>query len=345
MGLFSRREFHISDKGIDVVETLRLGEIDQFVLIQGDDITKPILLFVHGGPCMPVPGVVSRGQDYAVSISTKELVKHFVVVFWDQRGAGKTYDKNTPKESFRIEQYISDCQELIDSLRSRFKQEKVYLAGHSWGTIIGLSIAARYPEKLHAYIGISQIINWQENDIICFDWLKHQAEKANDRKTLKKLEELGRPPYLLLKQWTDFRRPLIKYNSMVYESETVKNPGMLGALKLFLNSREYSMKDILHTLYSSYKLTYTQELIEDFAEINFKTVKRIETPLAFLHGTKDVHVDGRPVQQYFKELDAPFGKEIVWYEKSSHMFHPDDTKMIEKFIINYAKKHSQLLVV
>ncbi|MEH7306241.1 alpha/beta hydrolase [Neobacillus drentensis] len=345
MGLFSKREFTIAEEGIDLVEKIRLGGVDQFVLIQGDDVTKPVLLFVHGGPCMPVPGVVSRGQNFAVSISTKELVKHFIVVFWDQRGAGKSYHKNTPKESFRVEQYIHDCYELIDILRKRFNKEKVFLAGHSWGTIIGLSIASRHPEKLHAYIGISQIINWQENDMICFDWLKARAEKANDRKTLKKLEELGRPPYLLLKQWTDFRRPLIKYNSMVYESEKVKHPGMLGALKLFLNSSEYSMKAIFHTLYSSYNQTYTQELVEDFAKVNFKTIKRIETPLAFLHGAKDVHVDGQPVEQYFIELEAPFGKELVWYDNSGHMFHPDDTKKIEKFIIEYAEKVSEMLVV
>ncbi|MCM3115605.1 alpha/beta hydrolase [Neobacillus sp. MER 74] len=345
MGLFSKREFTIADEGIDLVDKINLGGVEHSVLIQGNDGTKPLLLFLHGGPCMPVPGVVSRGQDYAVSISTKELVKHFVVVFWDQRGAGKTYHKNTPKESFRVEQYIQDCHDLIDILRSRFKKEKVYLAGHSWGTIIGLSIASRYPEKLHAYFGISQIINWQDNDQICFDWLKARAEKAKDWKTLKKLEELGRPPYLLLKQWTDFRRPLIKYNSMVYESKTVKHPGILGSLKLFLNSSEYSMKDIFHTLYSSYKLTYTQALVEDFAHVDFKRTKRIEVPLAFLHGAKDIHVYGRPVEQFFQELDAPLGKELVWYENSGHMFHPDDTKKIEKFVIKYANKLSELMVV
>ncbi|MEH7086792.1 alpha/beta hydrolase [Neobacillus drentensis] len=156
MGLFSKREFTIADEGIDLVDKITLGGVEHSVLIQGNDVTKPLLLFIHGGPCMPVPGVVSRGQDYAVSISTKELVKHFVVVFWDQRGAGKTYHKNTPKESFRVEQYIHDCHDLIDNLRSRFKKDKVYLAGHSWGTIIGLSIASRYPEKLHAYFGISK---------------------------------------------------------------------------------------------------------------------------------------------------------------------------------------------
>jgi pimeloyl-ACP methyl ester carboxylesterase len=345
MGLFSKREFTIADKGLDSVEKIRLGGVEQSILIQTEDVTKPVLLFVHGGPCMPVPGVVSRGQDYAVSIATKELVKHFIVVFWDQRGAGKSYQKTTPLESFRVEQYISDCHDLIDTLRSRFNQNKVYLAAHSWGTIIGLSIASRYPEKLHAYIGISQIINWTENDLLCYKWLKKQAETANDEGTLSKLTELGRPPYLKLKQWTDFRRPLIKYNSMIYKSEAVKHPGMLGAFKLFFNSSEYSLKDIFHTFYSSYNLTYTQELIEDFAKVNFKTVKRIDAPLAFLHGSKDVHVDGKPVEQYYDELDAPLGKEMVWYEKSGHMFHPDDAKLIEKFIIDYAKRPSEKIVV
>jgi len=105
------------------------------------------------------------------------------------------------------------------------------------------------------------------------------------------------------------------------------------------------MKDIFHILYSSYKLTYTQALVDDFAHVDFKRTKRIEVPLAFLHGAKDIHVYGRPVEQFFQELDAPLGKELVWYENSGHMFHPDDTKSIEKYIINYAINRSEMLVV
>jgi pimeloyl-ACP methyl ester carboxylesterase len=344
MGYFlKKRDFTIPAAGIDSVEKVLLGGLDQSILIQAGDPTKPVLLFVHGGPCMPVPGVVNRGQDYAVSIATKELIKHFVVVFWDQRGAGKSYNKNVPAESFRVEQFITDCAELIDLVRVRFQQDKVYLAGHSWGTIIGLSIAARYPEKLHGYVGISQIINWTNNDILCYEWLKEKAEKEKDHKTLKKLNEIGHPPYMKVKQWTDFRRPLLKHNSMIYNSETVKHPGMLAAFKLFLNSSEYSLKDIFHSFYSSYNLTYTQNLIEDFAIIDYDTIKRINVPVAFLHGKHDVHVDGRPVERFYQKLDAPLGKEMVWFDKSSHMFHPEDAKAIEKFVIEFTKIGTEVL--
>ncbi|WP_309862365.1 alpha/beta hydrolase [Bacillus sp. SLBN-46] len=321
---------------MDSVEKIRLGGVEQTVLIQAENPTKPVLLFIHGGPCMPVPGVVSRGQDYAVSTTTKELVKHFVVVFYDQRGAGKSFNKNTPAESMRVEQYITDCNELVDVLRSRFNQEKIYLAAHSWGSIIGLNMTLRYPEKLHGYIGISQILNWTDNDKLCYDWVVNKAKQANDQKTLKKLYELGQPPYLNVKQWTEFRRPLIKYNSMVYKSETVQHPGMIGGLKQFFTSSEYSLMDIFHSFYSAYNLTYTQELIEDFAKINLNQLKKVETRIAFLHGTKDVHVEGKPVETFFNNLEAPLGKEIVWYENSSHMFHPDDARMIEKYIIDFA---------
>ena len=334
--LFKKREFRIATSGIDSVEKVRLGGVEQTVLIQAENPTKPVLLFIHGGPCMPVPGVVSRGQDYAVSTTTKELVKHFVVVFYDQRGAGKSYDKNTPAESMRVEQYITDCNELVDVLRSRFNQEKIYVAAHSWGSIIGLNMALRYPEKLHAYFGISQILNWTNNDKLCYDWVVNKAKQANDQKTLKKLYELGQPPYLKVKQWTEFRRPLIKYNSMVYKSETVKHPGMIGGLKQFFTSSEYSLMDIFHSFYSAYNLTYTQELIEDFAKINLNQLQKVETRIAFLHGTKDAHVEGKPVETFFNNLEAPLGKDMVWYENSSHMFHPEDARKIEKYIIDFA---------
>lgn len=338
MGYFvKRRDFVIPESGIDLVERVRLGGWEQSILIQAVDPTKPVLLFVHGGPCMQVPGLVSRGQDYAVSIATKELVKHFVVVFWDQRGAGKSYDKSIPPETFRVEQFNNDCTELIDFLRTRFQQEKIYLAAHSWGSIIGLSVAARYPDKLHGYIGISQILNWTNNDILCYQWVKSKAEKANDHNTLEKLKDLGLPPYMKVKHWTEFRRPLIKYKSMVYNSDTVKQ-SMSAGIKLFFNSSEYSLKDIFHTFYSSYNLTYTQNLIEDFAKSNLDTLKKIEIPVAFLHGKHDFHVDGRPVEKFYQYLEAPFGKEMIWYENSSHMFHPDDAKEIEKFVIEFAKQ-------
>lgn len=334
----AKKDFTIPAGGIDSLEKVMLGGAEQTILIQAENPSNPVLLFVHGGPCMPVPGVVSRGQDYAVATATKELVKHYVVVFWDQRGAGKSYHKSLSAETMRMEQYISDCRELIDHLREKFQQEKIYLAAHSWGTVIGLSVASRYPEKLHAYTGVSQIMNWTANDKFCYHWLKTKAEQRMDRKTLQKLDQIGRPPYTAsVDNWIQFRVLLTKYNSMIYEDDTIKHPGMIGGFKIFLRSSDYSLLDIYHTFKSSYSLTYTQTLIEDFATIDFQAVRELKIPAYFLHGRQDMHLDGSPVEQFVSALNAP-KKAMVWYENSSHMLHPDDAKQIEQYLIKVVKE-------
>lgn len=330
MGIFKKKDFTIDSTGIDRVDEVVLGGVKQSILIQAVDPTKPVLLFVHGGPCLPIPGVVSRGQDYAVCITTRELVKHFVLVFWDQRGAGKSFNGAIPAASFRVERFIEDCNELVNVLRERFKQEKVFLAAHSWGTVIGLSMAARYPEKLHAYVGISQLLNWAANDQFCYEWLRAAAEQKKDRKTLSKLAELGLPPYVkAAKQWTDFRGLLTKYQS-------ISRADIINVFKLFLRSGEYTLRDIFHAFYSSFKLTYTQGLVEDFAKIDLESIAKVEVPVFFLHGKQDFHLDGRPVERFAARLRAP-RKELRWFEKSSHAFCLEDARQIEGFIIRMAE--------
>ncbi len=87
-------------------------------------------------------------------ISDRKLEEKFIVVHWDQRGAGKTYTKSTNPEDLKIEKYLSDTYELIKYLCNRFDKEKVFLLGHSWGSYLGITTAHLHPELLHAYIGI-----------------------------------------------------------------------------------------------------------------------------------------------------------------------------------------------
>ncbi|QBP42043.1 hypothetical protein [Paenisporosarcina antarctica] len=84
-----KSDFISTENGISEINSIKIGGINQSILIQGEDSAKPILLFLHGGPSLPLPGVSSRGSNYTIVTNTKELVKHFIVVFWDQRGTGE----------------------------------------------------------------------------------------------------------------------------------------------------------------------------------------------------------------------------------------------------------------
>ena len=68
---------------IALLERIRIGNVDQCILIRGNDSSLPVLLFLHGGPGMPAMYLAHAFQG--------ELEKEFVVVQWDRRGAGKSY--------------------------------------------------------------------------------------------------------------------------------------------------------------------------------------------------------------------------------------------------------------
>jgi len=66
------------------------------------------------------------------------------------------------------------------------------------------------------------------------------------------------------------------------------------------------------------------------------TVKRIDLPVTFIHGSKDYHVHGSLVEQFFNKLNAKH-KRMIWSSKSGHAFHPDDTKLNEQYLIGELK--------
>ncbi len=127
---------------IDKIESLTLGGITQWISLRSDNINSPILLFLHGGP--------GTAQIFWSRKSQKELESSFLVVNWDQRGAGRSYSRSLRKEDMKIERFVADAKELIEYLLKRFGQNKVFLAGHSWGSIVGAYLVAKRPDLIRA---------------------------------------------------------------------------------------------------------------------------------------------------------------------------------------------------
>ncbi len=308
-------------EGIETLEQVTLGGVEQWISIRGQDRNNSVLLFLHGGPGSP--------EMPAVRHYNSGLEEYFVVVNWDQRGAGKSYNPDVFKENLTVEQFVSDTHELTQLLRGRFEEEKIYLVGHSWGTIIGTRAAQRYPELYYAYAGIGQAVSFKEGEKISYQYTLNEAHRLGEEEAVRQLEEIGTPPYMqedYLERIQVQRYWLQKFGGVDYGE---RNPtrAQLGILWNFLKAPEYSFWDTINMVRGN--LLSNSALWEELHDFNFiKEIPRLEVPVYFLMGRHDYVTVYELVEQYYDILEAPH-KELIWFENSAHSPNYEEP---EKFV-------------
>ncbi len=309
-----------SPDGIHAIERIQLGGVEQWIQVRGEDRTKPILLFLHGGPGFP---------QMPFAHLNAELEKHFVVVQWDQRGAGKSYSWSIRDDSMRVEQFVSDTHDLVRMLLQRFQQPKCYLVAHSWGTVFGTLAVARDPQLFSAYVSIGQVADFPESQQVRYQFALDAARRDQNEKALATLRRIGRPPYPSFDQ-SDLLEKWVSH----YADLTYPNISSWRMAWWALESPAYSWIDLikipLGVRYSSDRLWR-----EVFYQINlFQQAPRLEVPVYFLLGRHDEVVTAKVAERYFRALIAPAGKRLIWFENSGHWPQFNERKKYRETLID-----------
>lgn len=295
--------------GIAVMEKVKLGGVDQWLVIRGKSLDNPVLLFLSGGP-----GGSELGR---VRLFNQELENHFIVVVWEQRGCGKSYQAINPKSAMTLDQYISDIHELTQYLRTRFSKEKIYIMGHSWGTIIGVMAVQKYPELFYAYIGSGQMVDVLETDLWIYHAVLEDAMNKGDTAFVKKLTDMGEPPYTGTRIGLKYS-PIFSREYVLWEVPKTKSTEYRARGGIFnqLLIPEYSMIDkinMIRGLLDTFDIVYPQIQDFDFRE----SALQFEVPVYFLLGRHDYNAPSWIAEDYFNKLQTPH-KQLVWFEDSGH---------------------------
>lgn len=178
-----------SPKGIDEGAFVQIGGIDQWITVRGQDRDNPVLLILHGGP-----GDVTNPWTFAMFAPWEQ---HFTVVQWDQRGAGKTFERNGTQigPAMTIDRMAQDGIELADYLRHHLNKSKIILVAHSFGSIIGLKMVRARPDLFYAYVGTGEIADETRNYYAAYDALMKKARATGNQEALADLTRIGHPPY------------------------------------------------------------------------------------------------------------------------------------------------------
>lgn len=301
---------------ISELDQIDVNGSKQWITIRGNDSSKPVLMFLAGGP--------GGTQLAATRIQLKELEKHFVVVNWDQPCSGKSYSA-IPEKELTVKRYVDDGIAVTKYLTKRFKKNKVYLVGESWGSALGILLAKQSPELYYAVIGTGQMVDFLETDKYDYELGKKLAAKKGNVKLLNKLNKQGPPPYYEKNNVWKAESYLMYISNEMDKNPNISNSGYNTMSEI--GGPEYGMYDKVNyfrALLSTYSQVYPQLYSVDLR----KSAVKLDVPVYFFIGRYDINAPSYLVKDYYNKLQAP-EKKLIWFEHSGHDAWRNET---DKFV-------------
>lgn len=301
------------------MEKLFIGNTEQWIYAKGDH-SKPILFFIHGGP-----GFTELG---AHNWFTKSLEADFLVIHWDQRGAGRSFHDNLPVESMTVKQLVNDAFEIIGYILNKYKKGKVLLAAHSMGTVIGFNLIEKHPALFYAYVGINQIVHRGMEETLSYKKTLELAENSGNKSAIAELKKIQPPKSGI---YPDFSQLAVQRNWLVKLGGFT--PDKMIAWKTYLAvflTWEYNMK-IRFNMFKSMKFSI-ESLWSDFSKTDYLSDKRtIDIPIFLLMGRHDSITFIELAEKLLLLITAPV-KQLIIFENSGHLLCYEERKKYMDFL-------------
>jgi len=309
------------------LEKIELGGVKQSILIRGKDRSNPVVLFLHGGPGYPQ---IAYARRYLSG-----LENDFVVVNWDQRGAGKSYHWNLTQDDMKIDTLIEDTRELTEYLKEKFQQPKIYLVGHSSGSMLATWTVQKYPELYYAYIGVGQVADSPLGELVSYQSVLKEAKRRNHVEAVRELEAIGAPPYRIPREDATLERKWV----MAFGGSERGSDTYAAMIEGILLAPEYSWSDgIRLALGDSFSRHAILPQTKDVKLAD--TVPELEVPVIFCMGRHDWMTPSAVAYSYYEKLKAP-EKQFIWFEQSAHFPHFEEPEKFHEVLLELRKNWNE----
>lgn len=297
--------------GIDESGFVRIGGIDQWVSIRGEDLRNPVILEILGGP----------GASNLVFIPrTRTWERHFTIVRWDMRGAGNTFAAAGPagQGEMSLDRLYRDALEVTEHVRTRLGVGKVLLVANSFGTVLGLRLARNHPELYSAYVGTDQNVIAGGQERSAYHALVTRLRQAGKKKELATVTAMGADK----SQWSV--KQLSEYNKLVLTTDPLSYDTMKTVV---IRSLWFSPLHTLRGLRAYLKaMTFSEPLALEAVAVDERAEGTMfQLPFFIFQGDGDVLTPPEPAKRLFDDVTAPV-KDFSLIRNASHFAsfrHPD----------------------
>lgn len=304
-------------------EYININNFRQNIMTISSDNSNPVLLIVHGGAGSPDRPLVKKYNS--------ELAKYYTVVCWDQRGSGLSYTK---KDNLTIAIMLNDLKSVVEFLRNRYHQDKIYIAGHSWGAYLGLRFSFMHPEYVKYYIGTGQGISSFTDEIYKYNFVKEQAESRNDTKVIKKLVDFGEPTEYTYSHDDKKAKQYIgkmvhKYGGYISDKNEFNTNKYLN---YYIKCYKFNIIKVIKGMLKSSK-TLNIEMNE---KDSISCITELTVPVLLISGEDDMICPVQATQNWFDNLKAPH-KEFIKIKNAAHMVNFEQPNEWNKLVIRLTK--------
>lgn len=304
-------------------EYININNFRQNIMTISSDNSNPVLLIVHGGAGSPDRPLVKKYNS--------ELAKYYTVVCWDQRGSGLSYTK---KDNLTIAIMLNDLKSVVEFLRNRYHQDKIYIAGHSWGAYLGLRFSFMHPEYVKYYIGTGQGISSFTDEIYKYNFVKEQAESRNDTKVIKKLVDFGEPTEYTYSHDDKKAKQYIgkmvhKYGGYISDKNEFNTNKYLN---YYIKCYKFNIIKVIKGMLKSSK-TLNIEMNE---KDSISCITELTVSVLLISGEDDMICPVQATQNWFDNLKAPH-KEFIKIKNAAHMVNFEQPNEWNKLVIRLTK--------
>ena len=280
------------DRAISRVETVILGGHPQKILLEGRDAGLPVLLVLHGGPGSPLPFCVGcRGLF-------PEITERYILVCWDQYGCGAN-NAALPAD-ISIADYAAMASDLIGYLKEKFPQNRLYLFGMSWGSILSLLAAnwnAGAVDGAFAYGQVSHRVLQSEDTLSALlestapEKVKTQAQK------IFVYREFTPENAMKISRW-------VRKYTEGYVNKSDPQTSVFPLLRSLLKSPDYRLRDVLATAVNGYGKN--KSLLRELSKVDLRSeLRHIAIPYHILQGETDIVTSTRQVEALVRQAQNP----------------------------------------
>jgi pimeloyl-ACP methyl ester carboxylesterase len=305
---------------VDTSFLLPVNGVLQYLEIKGVSREKPVLLFIHGGPSWPA---TPQNRKY-----NQDLINDFIFVSWDQRNCGKSRSDTTV--TLTPELYVEDAHLVTQFLKRTFRKKKIFVIGHSWGSIIGVALVQKYPTDYAAYISIGQTVNPGKSEMLARNYVMQQASLQNDTVTLNALATI---PFSEEEGYTNGLDDLFKFwefsDKYFIRKEVVplENPMQLYS--------DYGALDWMTPAMHTSKLLFSYV---NGGKTNLFNYNQFKLPVYFFVGKYDYITSAELAVQYFEMIKAP-KKKLFLFERSGHAPNWQEPILFHKRLVQIAEEN------